>query len=104
MRSAPQEEAMLNQRQLFVASRLFVVAGKAGVPFDLSRFSNDRNYALTTLSSLASQLTEPSAQAVVAEALLSLSEVDNFEHAAALPAKPVPPTEASADKYVGRLR
>lgn len=95
---------MLNQRQLYVASRLFVVAGKAGVPFDLSRFSNDRAYALATVSSLASQLTDPSAQAIVAESLQTLHETETIPVAPAAPPVAITPVEATPDKYVGRLR
>lgn len=95
---------MLNQRQLYVASRLFVAAGKAGVPFDLSRFSNDRTYALATVSALASQLTDPAAQAVVAEMLLTLNESELIPPPAPTPSVTPPTTEAAQDKYVGRLR
>ncbi len=96
---------MLNQRQLYVASKLFVAAGRAGVPFDLSRFSNDRTYAMATLSALAGQLTEPSAQTIVAEAIQTLNEAET-PLVAIEPStqSAIAPMEAGPDKYVGRLR
>lgn len=99
---------MLNQKQLFVASRLFVIAGKAGEPFDLSKFSNDREYALATVASLASRLSEPAAQPVIAEMMVLLNE-GAVSTTTVIPvpaaATVAPATEAPrADKYVGRLR
>lgn len=65
---------MLNQKQLFIASRLHQAATKAGIPFDLAEFSRNRTYALAELSALASQLTEANDKALLVEAIVALQD------------------------------
>jgi hypothetical protein len=70
--SGTRGEIMLEQKQLYLASRLFLAAGKEGFPFDLSKFSNDRDYAMQTLGELLSTTQIADTQTLVAELLISL--------------------------------
>jgi hypothetical protein len=102
------------QKQLFVASQLFMAAGKSGLRFDLARFIKDSGYANETLISLAGSATEPALQAMVAQAIVEL-----MPQAPAAPPAPPPPAapppaappvkEPAAppkteSRYIGRLR
>jgi hypothetical protein len=101
------------QKQLFVASQLFMAAGKSGLRFDLARFIKDSGYANETLVSLAGSATEPALQAMVAQAILELMPQQDAAPAAAPvppPAPAAPPIREPAappkieSRYVGRLR
>lgn len=102
---------MLSQRQLLVASRLFVAAGKAGHPFDLSKFSNDLNFANSTLATLRSHPSAGALRPLVDEMAFELmSTPTDARTAVPTPPKEVavpntPPADEDAPKkYVGRLR
>jgi hypothetical protein len=97
---------MLSQKTLYVASRLYVAASKAGVPFDLAVFTKDRNYAQATLASLASQLTDPASQTLIAEAMIAMTEGTTVdEHASMSSSDSVSEVAAPAkNKYIGKLR
>jgi hypothetical protein len=106
---------MLEQKQLYLASRLFVAAGKAGLPFDLARFSNDRAYSNQTLSELALSLTDAEAQTLIVELTIAmqadLAVTHSIQQAAVLPQESTltefaqqKSEPAPEKKYVGRLR
>jgi hypothetical protein len=99
---------MLTQNQLYLTSRMFVAAGKAGVPFDLAKFSNDRSYAFEVLGHLASASPNRELQALVAEVILALNEgvpkIAAQPSAPELPKQELQPEPATPNKYVGRLR
>jgi hypothetical protein len=97
---------MLTQQQLLLASQLFIAAGKAGHSFDLSKFSNDRSFAIDVLSRLAASVPDAAVQALVAKVTMAL---------AAEAPKPVEPAQSASaaqlvtqedapKRYVGRLR
>jgi hypothetical protein len=98
---------MLSQQQLLIASQLFIAAGKAGHPFDLSKFSHDRSYAMQILGELMSVASDPLVRDLVAKATTTLAHVDAPKPVEpAQPesvAKPVDPEDAPK-QYVGRLR
>ncbi len=105
---------MLNQRQLLVASQLFVATGRAGHPFDLAKFSNDMQYALATLASLREHVNDPSIQTLIAEAVVELTSAPALKSEASSQVMPAGSTAAVAPaptegddapkRYVGRLR
>jgi hypothetical protein len=100
---------MLTQKQLFLVSKLYVAAGKAGYAFDLARFSNDAAYAFETMARIAGA-PDPSLQALVAEAMIALNgDTPAADATSAGPAAPgeksaTPVKPADEKKYVGRLR
>jgi hypothetical protein len=98
---------MLSQTQLLIASQLFIAAGKAGQPFDLSKFSHDRSYAMQTLGELASRSSDPAVLELVAKAALALTDAEAPKPVAAAQSEtvtnPIDPDDA-LKRYVGRLR
>jgi hypothetical protein len=100
----------LDQKQMMLASQLFMAAGKAGQPFDLARFSRESAYASEVMANLAahsSSENHPALQSLVAIAMDALSTVQLTRPAplAAFPTEPSPPSKAeSQQKYVGQLR
>jgi hypothetical protein len=97
---------MLTQQQLLLASQLFIAAGKAGHPFDLSKFSNDRGFAIDVLSRLSANVSETAVLALVAKMTLALAEEAPKSVEPAQPASGTPPVvqEEAPKQYVGRLR
>ncbi len=97
---------MLNQKQLVLASRLYIAASKSGHTFDLAKFSNDREYALQTLAHLMSEIHEGDTQPLIAETMLSFSEQVSLSPppTASSPGNEPKPGEPAPKQYVGRLR
>lgn len=52
----------LDQRQMYLASQLFVAAGKAGLIFDFAKFVSTPAYAAETLVLLAFEAKDPAMQ------------------------------------------
>jgi hypothetical protein len=110
----------LDSKQMHVVSQLFMAAGKAGHPFDLSRFTKEPSYASETMAKLslhADAQRNDALQSLTAVAMDLLSSVtlasapapaaQILAPSASAPAiAPAPPPAASdiAQKYVGKLR
>jgi hypothetical protein len=108
---------MLTQKQLFLVSKLYVAAGKAGYAFDLARFSNDAAYAFEVMARIAGA-PDPALQGLVAEAMVALNgdmpadAADAGSAGGANTGNNATPNQKSATpakpgdekKYVGRLR
>jgi hypothetical protein len=110
----------LDSKQMHIVSQLFMAAGKAGHPFDLSRFVNEPGYASETMAKLslhADAQRNDALQSLTAVAMDLLSSVALAyapapaatapSPSAATPANAPAPSPAASDiaqKYVGRLR
>jgi hypothetical protein len=110
----------LDSKQMHIVSQLFMTAGKAGHPFDLSRFTKEPNYASETMAKLslyADAQRNDTLQSLTAVAMDLLSSVTMASTpapaapapsvSAATPANapaPFPATSDAEQKYVGRLR
>jgi hypothetical protein len=100
----------LTQKQLFLASQLYVMSGKSSLGFDLSRFVSDQTHRLETLGHLAAAAAEPALQELVAQAIVAFMPEDVSEPAQA----PIAQVSAKAHatrtpeyvdtRYIGRLR
>ncbi len=103
----------LDQKQMYLASQLFVAASKLGLGFDFGKFVNHPAYAAETLAQLAVQAKNSALQDLIALTASSIGSGKTLAAAvvstpagAAAPATEITPEnpEAIVDRYVGRLR
>jgi hypothetical protein len=103
----------LDSKQMHIVSQLFMAAGKAGHPFDLSRFVKEPSYASETMAQLnlhADTQGNDALQSLTAAAMDLLSSVTmpaplSSSASASAPASERPAfTPEAPQKYVGQLR
>jgi hypothetical protein len=111
----------LDQKQMHVVSQLFMAAGKAGLPFDLARFTRESSYAseiLAKLSMAANGTSNDHLNALVLTVMDVMASVSAASVAAPTPS-PGPAsvaklptaqvtqreaTDNTSAQYIGRLR
>jgi hypothetical protein len=100
----------LDNKQMHVVSQLFMAASKAGVPFDLARFTKEPGYASETMAKIslhADAQNNETLQSLTAVVMDLLSKVTINSAPVATPAPLVaepPVATVIPQKYVGGIR
>jgi hypothetical protein len=98
----------LDNKQMHMASQLFMAAGKASHPFDLARFTKEPDYASETMAKLSLHADVQNNEALKSLTVVAMDLLSNVAIASMPVFVPTPalPSDVSANsqKYVGGLR